>query len=211
MTVIRGKYVVTPEMMSYYPSLDPNTNPLLKAAYGTVLNEALNKHPNTTASDWDISHYETIDPMTLNSEINVTCEMKPAPTHININWNVEGPVSNRNQLTQRQTQALIKLWDKWYSHGDLELSRLAYSPYSENPHIIIERRDDLIDKQSDWDWCIAFFRDGNNSQYAADLFWYSNSKEPMPDEIRTFLRMAYDKEFMSIPPKTKRLTKQFYY
>ena len=198
MIVIRGKYVVTPSMMFHYPSSDPNTNPIVKAAYGTVLNEALNKHPNTTASDWDISHYETIDQMTLNSEINVTCEMKSAPIHININWNVERPVSERNQLTQRQTTALIKLWDKWYSHGNLKLNRLAYSPYGENPRTIIERRDDLIGKQYKWDWCIAFFRDGNNSQYATDLFWYSNSKEPMPDKIRTFLREAYDKEFMSI-------------
>lgn len=115
-----------------------------------------------------------------------------------MNWNVEGPVSDRNQLTQRQTQALIKLWENWYSVGNSKLSRLAYSPYGESPSIIIERRDDLIGKHFEWDWCIAFFRDGNNSQYATDLFWYSNSKEPMPDKIKTFLREAYDKEFMSI-------------
>ena len=106
-------------------------------------------------------------------------------------------VSKRNQLTQRQTHALIKLWDNWSPEGNLKLNRIAYSPYG-LPYISIERRDDLTDKQFEWDWCIAFFRDGNNSQYATDLFWYSNSKEPMPDEIRTFLRKAYDKEFMSI-------------
>jgi len=110
MTVIQSKYVVTSDMMKYYP-IDPNTNPMVQAMYGTVLNEALNKHPNTTASDWDISHYETIDQMTMNTELTVNCKMitqkwQPAES-INISWNVEGPVSKRNQLTKRQTTALL--------------------------------------------------------------------------------------------------------
>ena len=107
-------------------------------------------------------------------------------------------VSKRNQLTQRQTDALIKLWEKWYSHGNLvllKLSRLAYSPYG-TPYITIERRDDLTDKKFKWDWCISYHEEYDGQGISTR--WYSNLKEPMPDEIRTFLRNAYDIEFMSI-------------
>jgi len=61
---------------------------------------------------------------------------------------------------------------------------------------MIERRDDLTDKKFKWDWCISF-KDGNGV-WTSDQVWYSNSKEPMPDVLRNFLRKAYDKEFMSI-------------
>tara|TARA_S200002703_G_C3618214_1_gene189900 strand:+ start:201 stop:536 length:336 start_codon:yes stop_codon:yes gene_type:complete len=105
------------------------------------------------------------------------------------------PVSKRNQLTQRQTQALIKLWEKWGNDSNLKLnSRLAYSPYG-NPYIAIERRDDLLDKMFKWDWCITYYGDAGP---ITSLTWRSDSKEPMPDLIKTFLRKAYDKEFMSI-------------
>ena len=74
-----------------------------------------------------------------------------------MNSNVEGPISKRNQLTQRQTQALIKLWEKWGNNSNLKLNRLAYSPAGGTgyPYIIIERRDDLLDKMFKWDWCIT--------------------------------------------------------
>jgi len=119
-----------------------------------------------------------------------------------MNSNVEGPISKRNQLTQRQTQALIKLWEKWGNNSNLKLNRLAYSPYGLDqieelyPYISIERRDDLLDKKFKWDWCISYHEeyDGQGTQ----LTWRSDSKEPMPDLIKTFLRKAYDREFMSI-------------
>jgi len=112
-----------------------------------------------------------------------------------MNWNVEGPVSDRNQLTQRQTTALIKLWEKWRTGGNLKLDRLAYSPYG-TPYITIERRDDLRDKKFKWDWCISYHEEyDGQGRY---LTWFSNLKQPMPTEIQDFLRNAYDKEFMSI-------------
>lgn len=105
------------------------------------------------------------------------------------------PVSKRNQLTQRQTQALIKLWGNWSPEGNLKLNRIAYSPYG-LPYIAIERRDDLTDKQFEWNWCITYYEEyaGQGTQ----IIWYSNSKDPMPKQIKHFLRKAYDIEFMSI-------------
>ena len=111
------------------------------------------------------------------------------------------PVSKRNQLTQRQTRALIMLWEKWRTDSNLKhlkLNRLAHSPYG-SPYITIERRDDLRGrrhKKFKWDWCITYHEnyDGQGTQ----LTWFSNLKEPMPDLIKTFLRKAYDREFMSI-------------
>ena len=107
------------------------------------------------------------------------------------------PVSKRNRLTQKQTRALVKLWEKWRIYSTLKhlkLSRLAHSPYG-SPYITIERRDDLRDKKFKWDWCITYHEnyDGQGTQ----LTWFSDLKEPMPDEIRDFLRNAYDKEFIS--------------
>ena len=101
-------------------------------------------------------------------------------------------VSERNQLTQRQTQALIKLWEKWRTEGNLKLNRIAHSPYG-LPYISIERRDDLTDKKFKWDWCITYHEeyDGQGTQ----IIWYSNSKDPMPKQIKDFLRMAYNKEW----------------
>ena len=114
-----------------------------------------------------------------------------------MNWNVEGPVSKRNQLTQRQTQALIKLWEKWGNNSNQKLNRLAYSPNGGTgyPYIVIERRDDLLDKMFKWDWCITYYGDAGP---ITSLTWRSDSKEPMPDLLKTFLRKAYDREFMSI-------------
>jgi hypothetical protein len=102
-------------------------------------------------------------------------------------------VSKRNQLTQRQTQALIKLWEKWRTEGNLKLNRIAHSPYG-LPYISIERRDDLTDKQFEWNWCITYHEeyDGQGTQ----IIWYSNSKDPMPKQIKDFLRMAYNREFV---------------
>ena len=102
-------------------------------------------------------------------------------------------VSERNQLTQKQTTALIKLWDAWRTNG--VFNRIAHSPYGV-PYISIERRNYLINKQFEWDWCITYHEeyDGQGTQ----IIWYSNSKEPMDDVIRTFLRKSYDTEFMSI-------------
>ena len=102
-------------------------------------------------------------------------------------------VSKRNQLTQRQTQALIKLWENWSPEGNLKLNRIAYSPYG-LPYIAIERRDDLTDKQFEWNWCITYHEeyDGQGTQ----IIWYSNSKDPMPKQIKDFLRMAYNREFV---------------
>ena len=101
-------------------------------------------------------------------------------------------VSKRNQLTQRQTQALIKLWEKWRTEGNLKLNRIAHSPYG-LPYISIERRDGLTDKKFEWDWCITYHEeyDGQGTQ----IIWYSNSKDPMPKQIKDFLRMAYNKEW----------------
>ena len=99
------------------------------------------------------------------------------------------PVSKRNRLTQKQTKALIKLWDKWKPRNTLP--RLALSPYS-IPYISIERRDD-DPTLGNWDWCITY-----HGEYSDRRVWYSNSKEPMDDVIRTFLRKSYDTEFMSI-------------
>ena len=101
-------------------------------------------------------------------------------------------VSKRNQLTQKQTTALIKLWEKWWAEGNLKLNRIAHSPYG-LPYISIERRDDLTDKKFKWDWCITYHEeyDGQGTQ----IIWYSNSKDPMPKQIKDFLRMAYNKEW----------------
>ena len=101
-------------------------------------------------------------------------------------------VSERNQLTQKQTTALIKLWEKWRTEGNLKLNRIAHSPYG-LPYISIERRDDLTDKKFEWDWCITYHEeyDGQGTQ----IIWYSNSKDPMPKQIKDFLRMAYNKEW----------------
>ena len=112
-----------------------------------------------------------------------------------MNWNVEGPVSKRNQLTQKQTTALIKLWEKWDLVGNSKINRVAYSTYG-TPYVTIERRDDLMGELYAWDWCISY--QGEYDGQGTQIIWYSNLKEPMPDEIRTFLRKAYDKEFMSI-------------
>lgn len=107
-------------------------------------------------------------------------------------------VSERNQLTQRQTQALIKLWKRWRrrrSRGWRRRGkRIAHSPYG-LPYISIERRDILANKQSEWDWCITYHEeyDGQGTQ----IIWYSNSKDPMPKQIKDFLRNAYDREILS--------------
>jgi hypothetical protein len=87
------------------------------------------------------------------------------------------------------------LWEKWRTDSNLKLNRLAHSPYG-SPYISIERRDDLRDKKFKWDWCITYHEtyDGQGTQ----LNWFSDLKEPMPDLIKTFLRKAYDREFMSI-------------
>ncbi len=113
-------------------------------------------------------------------------------------------VSERNQLTQKQTTALIKLWEKWRTEGNLKLNRIAHSPYGV-PYISIERRNYLINKQFaianylinkqfEWDWCITYDEeyDGQGTQ----IVWYSNSKDPMPKQIKDFLRMAYNREFV---------------
>ena len=98
-------------------------------------------------------------------------------------------VSERNQLTQKQTTALIKLWDSWRTNG--VFNRIAHSPYGV-PYISIERRNYLINKQFEWDWCISYAEmyDGQGTQ----IIWYSNSKDPMPKQIKDFLRHAYDRE-----------------
>lgn len=100
-------------------------------------------------------------------------------------------VSERNQLTQKQTTALIKLWDAWRTNG--VFNRIAHSPYGV-PYISIERRNYLINKQFEWDWCITYHEeyDGQGTQ----IIWYSNSKDPMPKQIKDFLRMAYNREFV---------------
>ena len=100
-------------------------------------------------------------------------------------------VSKRNQLTQKQTTALIKLWDSWRTNG--VFNRIAHSPYGV-PYISIERRNYLINKQFEWDWCISYAEmyDGQGTQ----IVWYSNSKDPMPKQIKDFLRMAYNREFV---------------
>jgi hypothetical protein len=100
-------------------------------------------------------------------------------------------VSKRNQLTQKQTTALIKLWDAWRTNG--VFNRIAHSPYGV-PYISIERRNYLINKQFEWDWCITYHEeyDGQGTQ----IIWYSNSKDPMPKQIKDFLRMAYNREFV---------------
>ena len=100
-------------------------------------------------------------------------------------------VSERNQLTQKQTTALIKLWDAWRTNG--VFNRIAHSPYGV-PYISIERRNYLINKQFEWDWCISYAEmyDGQGTQ----IIWYSNSKDPMPKQIKDFLRMAYNREFV---------------
>jgi hypothetical protein len=100
-------------------------------------------------------------------------------------------VSKRNQLTQKQTTALIKLWDSWRTNG--VFNRIAHSPYGV-PYISIERRNYLINKQFEWDWCITYHEeyDGQGTQ----IIWYSNSKDPMPKQIKDFLRMAYNREFV---------------
>ena len=97
-------------------------------------------------------------------------------------------VSERNQLTQKQTTALIKLWDSWRTNG--VFNRIAHSPYGV-PYISIERRNYLINKQFEWDWCISYAEmyDGQGTQ----IVWYSNSKDPMPKQIKDFLRHAYDR------------------
>ena len=101
-------------------------------------------------------------------------------------------VSERNQLTQKQTTALIKLWDAWRTNG--VFNRIAHSPYGV-PYISIERRNYLINKQFEWDWCITYHEeyDGQGTQ----IIWYSNSKDPMPKQIKDFLRHAYDREILS--------------
>jgi hypothetical protein len=101
-------------------------------------------------------------------------------------------VSERNQLTQKQTTALIKLWEAWRTNG--VFNRIAHSPYGV-PYISIERRNYLINKQFEWDWCISYAEeyDGQGTQ----IIWYSNSKDPMPKQIKDFLRMAYDREILS--------------
>lgn len=101
-------------------------------------------------------------------------------------------VSERNQLTQKQTTALIKLWDAWRTNG--VFNRIAHSPYGV-PYISIERRNYLINKQFEWDWCISYAEmyDGQGTQ----IVWYSNSKDPMPKQIKDFLRHAYDREILS--------------
>jgi hypothetical protein len=101
-------------------------------------------------------------------------------------------VSERNQLTQKQTTALIKLWDAWRTNG--VFNRIAHSPYGV-PYISIERRNYLINKQFEWDWCISYAEmyDGQGTQ----IIWYSNSKDPMPKQIKDFLRHAYDREILS--------------
>ena len=100
-------------------------------------------------------------------------------------------VSERNQLTQKQTTALIKLWDAWRTNG--VFNRIAHSPYGV-PYISIERRNYLINKQFEWDWCISYAEmyDGQGTQ----IIWYSNSKDPMPKQIKDFLRHAYNREFV---------------
>jgi hypothetical protein len=100
-------------------------------------------------------------------------------------------VSERNQLTQKQTTALIKLWEAWRTNG--VFNRIAHSPYGV-PYISIERRNYLINKQFEWDWCITYHEeyDGQGTQ----IIWYSNSKDPMPKQIKDFLRMAYNREFV---------------
>ena len=100
-------------------------------------------------------------------------------------------VSERNQLTQKQTTALIKLWEAWRTNG--VFNRIAHSPYGV-PYISIERRNYLINKQFEWDWCISYAEmyDGQGTQ----IIWYSNSKDPMPKQIKDFLRMAYNREFV---------------
>jgi hypothetical protein len=101
-------------------------------------------------------------------------------------------VSERNQLTQKQTTALIKLWEAWRTNG--VFNRIAHSPYGV-PYISIERRNYLINKQFEWDWCISYAEmyDGQGTQ----IIWYSNSKDPMPKQIKDFLRHAYDREILS--------------
>jgi hypothetical protein len=101
-------------------------------------------------------------------------------------------VSERNQLTQKQTTALIKLWEAWRTNG--VFNRIAHSPYGV-PYISIERRNYLINKQFEWDWCITYHEeyDGQGTQ----IIWYSNSKDPMPKQIKDFLRHAYDREILS--------------
>jgi hypothetical protein len=101
-------------------------------------------------------------------------------------------VSERNQLTQKQTTALIKLWEAWRTNG--VFNRIAHSPYGV-PYISIERRNYLINKQFEWDWCISYAEmyDGQGTQ----IVWYSNSKDPMPKQIKDFLRHAYDREILS--------------
>ena len=101
-------------------------------------------------------------------------------------------VSKRNQLTQKQTTALIKLWEAWRTNG--VFNRIAHSPYGV-PYISIERRNYLINKQFEWDWCISYAEmyDGQGTQ----IIWYSNSKDPMPKQIKDFLRHAYDREILS--------------
>ena len=101
-------------------------------------------------------------------------------------------VSERNQLTQKQTTALIKLWEAWRTNG--VFNRIAHSPYGV-PYISIERRNYLTNKQFEWDWCISYAEmyDGQGTQ----IVWYSNSKDPMPKQIKDFLRMAYNREILS--------------
>lgn len=103
-------------------------------------------------------------------------------------------VSDRNQLTQKQTTALIMLWDAWRENG--VFNRIVHSPYGV-PYISIERRNYLTPKQFEWDWCISYHEE-YDGQGPWQIIWCSNSKDPMPKQIKDFLRHAYDREFMSI-------------
>jgi hypothetical protein len=105
-------------------------------------------------------------------------------------------MAKRNTLTPQQTRALAALWEKWRNrnNSNLKLQRVSYSPYGA-PYITIERRDDAR-KLGSWDWCITYYSeyDGQGEHFE----WYSNDSQPMPAEIRNFLRKAWDKEFASI-------------
>ncbi len=191
----RGQYAVSKEWQ-----IDLSNAKFITAIKETVLNRALNEHPGTTESDWEIEYKIQEDhdkPITL---INVECTMK---SRISAAIPINPNKPSRNKLTPQQTRALTALWEKWRDDSNLKLQRIAYSPYGRwmlassapwcsAPYISIERRDDAPELGK-WDWCITY-HDGQG----VHITWYSNSKGPLPAEIRNFLRKAWDKEFASI-------------
>jgi hypothetical protein len=182
----RGQYAVSKEWQ-----IDLSNAKFITAIKETVLNQALNEHPNTTESDWEIEYKIQDDydkPITL---INVECTMK---SRISAAIPINPNKPSRNKLTPQQTRALTALWEKWRDDSNLKLQRIAYSPYGA-PYISIERRDDAPELGK-WDWCIT--APSKYDGQGVHITWYSNSKEPLPAEIRNFLRKAWDKEFASI-------------